>query len=97
MERPSGSVTAALGTKWAHCVNTRLVLEGAAGGGDADAAGGGTRVVKVVKSPRCALAGFEYEVRAGGVVVDGDRAVRVDASGSNVHASIRGVFAGSAL
>jgi RAD51-like protein 1 len=95
--RDAGSVTAALGTKWAHCVNTRLVLEGAAGGGNADAAGGGARVVKVVKSPRCALAGFEYEVRAGGVVVNGDRAVRVDASGSNVHASIRGVFAGSAL
>jgi len=26
----AGSVTAALGTKWAHCVNTRLVLEAGA-------------------------------------------------------------------
>ena len=27
-----GSTTAALGVKWAHCVNTRLVLEGASEG-----------------------------------------------------------------
>jgi hypothetical protein len=62
-------VTAALGTKWAHCVNTRLVLEGSApsasgAGSDGHRAGSHGRVVKVVKSPRCALVGFEYEVWA---------------------------------
>ena len=31
VDADAGSVTAALGTKWAHCVNTRLVLEGAEG------------------------------------------------------------------
>ena len=47
-----GSMTAALGTKWAHCVNTRIVMEGAARSrGEADeadaaaAAGGEAAVV----------------------------------------------------
>jgi RAD51-like protein 1 len=26
-QRPGGQLKAALGTKWAHCVNVRLVLE----------------------------------------------------------------------
>ena len=114
-----GSMTAALGTKWAHCVNTRIVMEGAAvSRGEADeadaaAAAGGEaavvdaregaapagvfsarRVLKVVKSPRCALVGFEYEIWAGGVRVRGDRRVKVHPSGSNVHGAIRGVFEG---
>ena len=40
-----GSVTAALGTKWAHCVNTRLVLEGSIDGveGEGGRGGGGGR------------------------------------------------------
>ena len=117
-------MTAALGTKWAHCVNTRIVMEGAAvSRGEADeadaaAAAGGEaavvdaregaapagaapagvfsarRVLKVVKSPRCALVGFEYEIWAGGVRVRGDRRVKVHPSGSNVHGAIRGVFEG---
>ena len=110
-------MTAALGTKWAHCVNTRIAMEGAAvSRGEADeadaaAAAGGEaavvdaregaapagvfsarRVLKVVKSPRCALVGFESD-RAGGAV-RGDRRVKVHPSGSNVHGAIRGVFEG---
>ena len=118
----TAATAAALGVKWAHCVNTRLVLEGAAessvtgtgGGGDGgDGAGGfrgglaecaekknpGTqiRVVKVVKSPRCALRGFEYQVWEGGVRVLGDRKVKVHPSGSAADGAIRGIFSGAAL
>lgn len=118
-----GSVTAALGTKWAHCVNTRLVLEGAegavdggegrgeggeegvarGGGGGGDTAGddGGARfvarVIKVVKSPRCPLVGFECEVYAGGLRVHGDRKVRVDPSGADAQGGIRGIYQGAVL
>ena len=108
--------------KWAHCVNTRLVLEGAAessvtgtgGGGDGGDGAGGfrgglaeraekknpgaqIRVVKVVKSPRCALRGFEYQVWEGGVRVLGDRKVKVHPSGSAADGAIRGIFSGAAL
>ena len=38
-----GSTTAALGTKWAHCVNTRVVMEGAA-----EAAGGSLGIARGV-------------------------------------------------
>lgn len=54
-------------------------------------------MLKVVKSPRCALVGFEYEVWAGGLRVDGDKKVTVHPSGANVDASIRGMFCGSVL
>ena len=118
----AGSTAAALGVKWAHCVNTRLVLEGAAessvtgtgGGGDGGDGAGGfrgglaeraekknpgaqIRVVKVVKSPRCALRGFEYQVWEGGVRVLGDRKVKVHPSGSAADGAIRGIFSGAAL
>ena len=118
----AGSATAALGVKWAHCVNTRLVLEGATESsmmpawGDSDrggaASGGGlefggtvgakhpgarSRVVKVVKSPRCALCGFEYQVWEGGVRVLGDRKVKVHPSGSAADGAIRHIFSGAAL
>ena len=116
-----GSVTAALGTKWAHCVNTRLVLEGSmdgvegegreekgddggrGGGGGEDAAGDEVgarfvaRVIKVVKSPRCPLVGFECEVYAGGLRVHGDRKVRVDPSGADAQGGIRGIYQGAVL
>ena len=94
-----GSVTAALGTKWAHCVNTRLVLEGSGPTESAPShrAGSFGRVVKVVKSPRCPLVGFEYEVWAGGIRVDGEKKVTVHPSAANVDAGIRGVFGGSVL
>lgn len=116
-----GTVTAALGTKWAHCVNTRLVLEGSIDGvegeggreGEREEEGGGTagggtagdetrspfvsRVIKVVKSPRCPLVGFECEVYAGGLRVHGDRKVRVDPSGADAQGGIRGVYQGAVL
>ena len=116
-----GSVTAALGTKWAHCVNTRLVLEGSMDGvegegreekGDDGGRGGGdggdaagdevgarfvARVIKVVKSPRCPLVGFECEVYAGGLRVHGDRKVRVDPSGADAQGGIRGIYQGAVL
>ena len=122
----AGAATAALGVKWAHCVNTRLVLEGATAtdvattdgdkdlpvsdgatndlmndgggsGGSRRALGEKTRVVKVVKSPRCALCGFEYQAWEGGVRVLGDRKVKVHPSGSAADGAIRGIFAGAAL
>ena len=115
-----GSVTAALGTKWAHCVNARLVLEGSMDGvegegreekgDDGGARGGGgdtagdevgarfvARVIKVVKSPRCPLVGFECEVYAGGLRVHGDRKVRVDPSGADAQGGIRGIYQGAVL
>ena len=102
----AGSVTAALGTKWAHCVNTRLVLEGAAGaeGADGKANDGEDagyhqrrRVIKVVKSPRCPLVGFECDVYAGGIRVDGDKVVKVDPSGADAQGGIRGIYQGAAV
>ena len=118
----TAATAAALGVKWAHCVNTRLVLEGATESsmmpawGDSDrggaASGGGlefggtvgakhpgarSRVVKVVKSPRCALCGFEYQVWEGGVRVLGDRKVKVHPSGSAADGAIREIFSGAAL
>ena len=116
-----GSVPAALGTKWAPCVNTRLVLEGSMDGvegegreekGDDGGRGGGdggdaagdevgarfvARVIKVVKSPRCPLVGFECEVYAGGLRVHGDRKVRVDPSGADAQGGIRGIYQGAVL
>ena len=104
----SAATAAALGVKWAHCVNTRIVLEGATESsmmpaeGDGDRAGAKhpgarSRVVKVVKSPRCALRGFEYQVWEGGVRVLGDRKVKVHPSGSAADGAIRGIFSGAAL
>ena len=95
-----GSTTAALGTKWAHCVNTRVVMEGAAeaaGAPSGSRAASRRRVIKVVKSPRCALVGFEYDVWAGGVRVDADARIRVHPSGGNVDGGIRSLYSGSAL
>lgn len=99
----AGSVTAALGTKWAHCVNTRLVLEGAEGAdgkaNDGEDAGyhQRRRVIKVVKSPRCPLVGFECDVYAGGIRVDGDKVVKVDPSGADAQGGIRGIYQGAAV
>ena len=72
-----GSTTAALGTKWAHCVNKRRQGSATApprrrGAPSGSRAASRRRVIKVVKSPRCALVGFEYDVWAGGVRVDAD-------------------------
>ena len=106
VDADAGSVTAALGTKWAHCVNTRLVLEGAEGaeGADGKANDGEDagyhqrrRVIKVVKSPRCPLVGFECDVYAGGIRVDGDKVVKVDPSGADAQGGIRGIYQGAAV
>jgi hypothetical protein len=56
--------------------------DGGGSGGSRRALGEKRRVVKVVKSPRCALCGFEYQVWEGGVRVLGDRKVKVHPSGA---------------
>ncbi|KXZ49492.1 hypothetical protein GPECTOR_21g718 [Gonium pectorale] len=58
-ERPGGggTLTAALGTKWAHCVNLRLVLERLHD----------RRFLKVAKSPSCANVVLEYVIGPTGL------------------------------
>ena len=53
-----GHLQAALGTKWAHCVNVRLVLERAS----AD-----RRRLVVAKSPCCANVALDFKVTGRGV------------------------------
>ena len=53
-----GYLQAALGTKWAHCVNVRLVLERATAE---------RRLIKVVKSPCSANMAIEFRVTGRGV------------------------------
>ena len=55
------------------------------------------RVIKVVKSPRCPLVGFECDVYAGGIRVDGDKVVKVDPSGADAQGGIRGIYQGAAV
>jgi RAD51-like protein 1 len=58
-------VTAALGNTWSHCVNTRLVLEYAAGG---------RRRVRVTKSPVAPSSSFYFEIGAAGFgIASGER------------------------
>ncbi|WIA20431.1 hypothetical protein OEZ85_004844 [Tetradesmus obliquus] len=57
-----GQLSAALGTKWAHAVNVRLVLERIVEGGEE------RRFIKVAKSPMSANQAFEYRITPGGVV-----------------------------
>ncbi|KAG2489295.1 hypothetical protein HYH03_012127 [Edaphochlamys debaryana] len=52
-----GSLGAALGLKWAHCVNTRLVLQRV----------GERRFLKVAKSPACAAVILEYVIGPTGL------------------------------
>lgn len=52
-----GQLTAALGTKWAHCVNVRLVLERM----------GPHRYIKIAKSPISANLVFEYTISNEGL------------------------------
>ncbi|KAI3430763.1 hypothetical protein D9Q98_009175 [Chlorella vulgaris] len=57
-----GHLTAALGTLWAHAVNTRLVLEMVQG----------TRFVRIAKSPAAPIAAFAYVVTGSGLeLLDG--------------------------
>ena len=55
------------------------------------------REIKVVKSPRCPLVGFECDVYAGGIRVDGDKVVKVDPSGADAQGGIRGIYQGAAV
>ena len=59
-EDDASGITAALGTKWAHCVNTRVSME----------VEGDARVIKIVKSPLAPLIGFKYHVDESGIVID---------------------------
>lgn len=66
-----GQVSAALGTKWAHAVNVRLVLERKGDG----------RVITIAKSPLSPNVAVEYVITSGGVQqapsMDGQAAVAV--------------------
>lgn len=73
----SSGITAALGTKWAHCVNTRIALEVV----------DDRRTMKIIKSPMAPLTAFEYIVDASGIKVIGSS--DANASAANVHATIR--------
>lgn len=53
----SSGITAALGTKWAHCVNTRIALE----------VRDDRRSIKIVKSPIAPLTSFDYTIGAHGI------------------------------
>ncbi|GAB4819790.1 hypothetical protein N2152v2_006836 [Parachlorella kessleri] len=54
-----GQLTAALGTLWAHAVNTRLVLESFEG----------TRFLRIAKSPAAPAAAFAYAVTSAGLEI----------------------------
>eukprot|EP00960_Hanusia_phi_P028012 747154-Hanusia_phi.AAC.4 len=56
---PDSYLTAALGTSWSHCVNTRLVLE----------QGLSTRVLTVAKSPLSPVVRMDYQIMEGGISV----------------------------
>eukprot|EP00959_Pyramimonas_sp_CCMP1952_P474770 9503841-Pyramimonas_sp.AAC.2 len=65
-EGPSEShLVAALGTKWAHCVNTRLVLEVCQ-----PPVAGAKRHIKVAKSPAARLVTASYTVTRKGLELD---------------------------
>ncbi|KAK9807879.1 hypothetical protein WJX72_011994 [[Myrmecia] bisecta] len=71
-------LTAALGTMWAHAVNTRLVLETA----------GGARFTKIAKCPSAPNAVFAYAVTASGLELQPDVPVPVILQGSCVDMAI---------
>jgi RAD51-like protein 1 len=54
---PEHQLTAALGTKWAHSVNIRLIMESISG----------ERFIKIAKSPLSATLAFQYEVTLSGI------------------------------
>ena len=70
-----GHLSAALGTKWAHGVNVRLVLERQ----------GSQRFIKIAKSPLSPSLAFEYAITAAGVQQVG--AGPVDAARAGVGGS----------
>eukprot|EP00958_Prasinococcus_capsulatus_P028431 scaffold6702_cov390-Prasinococcus_capsulatus_cf.AAC.7 len=56
----SGHVKAALGVKWAHCVNTRIVLT----------ARGASRTMKIAKSPMAPSVSFDYVIKDTGLFIE---------------------------
>lgn len=70
-------LTAALGTMWAHAVNTRLVLESVAD----------VRYIKVAKSPAAPMAGFAFRITEAGMELLEGHAVpaQVQSSVINMH------------
>lgn len=76
----AGHLTAALGTMWAHAVNTRLVLESAAG----------SRFVRIAKSPAAPNAAFAYRVTGSGLELlpDVEPPPQLLQPGSVVHGAI---------
>ncbi|GAQ85938.1 putative DNA repair protein RAD51 [Klebsormidium nitens] len=67
----SSTVTAALGTKWAHAVNTRLVLERHAG----------QRYIRIAKSPMAPSLAFPYAIAAGGLYLSSSEVHDASAGG----------------
>lgn len=67
-------LTAALGTKWSHAVNIRLVLESLSG----------TRYMKIAKSPMSATIAFHYEVTCAGIEQIGDETFDASDGGRNM-------------
>ncbi|KAG0614936.1 hypothetical protein M758_5G002000 [Ceratodon purpureus] len=67
-------LTAALGTKWAHAVNIRLVLESLSG----------NRYIKIAKSPMSATIAFHYEITAAGIEQIGDETFDASDGGRNM-------------
>ena len=58
-------LSACLGNTWAHCVNTRLVLQYGGGGGGLGGAARQTQL-RVAKDPMCAEAVFNYYIGSAG-------------------------------
>lgn len=76
----SSGITAALGTKWAHCVNTRIALEVV----------GERRRIKIVKSPLAPLTSFDYFVDGSGICISGKTDENeMLASDANVHSRMQ--------
>ena len=59
-------LSACLGNTWAHCVNTRLVLQHASGGGGALGGAARQTQLRVAKDPMCAEALFNYYIGSAG-------------------------------
>jgi len=54
------------GNTWAHCVNTRLVLQHASGGGGGLRGAARQTQLRVAKDPMCAEALFNYYIGSAG-------------------------------
>ena len=59
-------LSACLGNTWAHCVNTRLVLQYGSGGGGGLGGAARQTQLRVAKDPMCAEAAFNYYIGSAG-------------------------------